>query len=127
RVKPQSVPGTRGRASDRLVRDGGEPRARLGRRQHLSRSARAASPLDVAHSLVALHATDPATVFRSAAARHAQPDVASTEAALYEERVLVRMLGMRRTMFVVPTEFAPVVQAACTRAIAQRLRRTYHQ
>ena len=28
------------------------------------------------------------------------------------------MLGMRRTMFVVPDELAPVVQAACTRAIA---------
>ena len=107
--------------------DVAERRARLGRRQHLARSARATSPLDVAHSLVALHATDPATVFLSAAARLAQPDVASIEAALYEERVLVRMLGMRRTMFVVPTEFAPVVQAACTRAIAQRLRRTYHQ
>jgi hypothetical protein len=111
----------------RLVLDLAERRARLGRRQHLAVSARAASPLEVARSLVALHATDPATVFLSAAARLAQPEVTSIEAALYEQRVLVRMLGMRRTMFVVPTAFAPVVQAACTRAIAQRLRRTYHQ
>lgn len=35
----------------------------------------------------------------------------------------MRMLGMRRTMFVVPVELAPVVQAACTRAIAVRERR----
>ena len=35
----------------------------------------------------------------------------------------MRMLGMRRTMFVVPIEFAPVVQAACTRAIAAQERR----
>jgi hypothetical protein len=33
------------------------------------------------------------------------------------------MLGMRRTMFVVPTESAPIVQAACTDAIAVTERR----
>jgi len=33
------------------------------------------------------------------------------------------MLGMRRTMFVVPIDFAPVIQAACTRAIAAQERR----
>ena len=107
--------------------DVAERRARLGRRHHLANSARAASPLEVARSLVAFHATDPASVFLSAAARLSQPDVNAIEAALYEDRVLVRMLGMRRTMFVVPTDFAPVVQAACTRAIAVRLRRTYQQ
>jgi Winged helix DNA-binding domain len=40
--------------------------------------------------------------------------------ALYDDRTLLRMLGMRRTMFVVPTAFAPVVQAAATDAIAER-------
>jgi hypothetical protein len=49
------------------------------------------------------------------------------EKALYDDRVLVRMLGMRRTMFVVPDELAPVIQAACTRAIAMQLRRRYAQ
>src|SRR5207302_1055589 len=38
-------------------------------------------------------------------------------------RELVRILGMRRTMFVVPVEVAPIVQAACTRAIAADQRR----
>jgi hypothetical protein len=42
--------------------------------------------------------------------------------ALYDDRTLLRMLGMRRTMFVVPTDLAPVVQAACTDAIAARER-----
>jgi hypothetical protein len=37
------------------------------------------------------------------------------------------MLGMRRTMFVVADELAPVVQAACTRAVAVQLRRRYEQ
>ena len=74
--------------------DTAERRARLGRRHHLAPSSSAASPLDVARSLVALHATDPASVFLSAAARLRQAAVKAIEDALYEERVLVRMLGM---------------------------------
>jgi uncharacterized protein YidB (DUF937 family) len=109
------------------VMDIAERRARLGRRHHLAPSCAAESPLEVARSLVALHATDPASVFLSAAARLRRPAVKAIEDALYEDRVLVRMLGMRRTMFVVPADFAPVVQAACTQAIAQRLRRQYQQ
>jgi hypothetical protein len=45
------------------------------------------------------------------------------ETALYEERSLVRMLGMRRTLFVVPRELAAVMDAACTKAIASVERR----
>jgi hypothetical protein len=100
-----------------------ERRARLGRRQHLAPSARAATALDVARGMVALHATDPATVYLSVFARCQNPSVAEIETALYDDKVLMRMLGMRRTMFVVPIEFAPVVQAACTRAIAAQERR----
>jgi hypothetical protein len=40
------------------------------------------------------------------------------EEALYDERSLLKMLGMRRTMFVVPPDLAPVIQASCTGAIA---------
>ena len=51
-----------------------------------------------------------------------EPTVQAIERALYDERSLLRMLGMRRTMFVVPTDLAPVVQAACTEAIAVKQR-----
>jgi hypothetical protein len=44
-------------------------------------------------------------------------------AALYAERAVVRLLGMRRTVFVVPAELAGVVQAACTDDVAKRMRR----
>ena len=36
---------------------------------------------------------------------------------------MVRMLGMRRTVFVVPAGLADVVQAACTDDVARRMRR----
>jgi hypothetical protein len=77
----------------------------------------------VAADLVALHATDPATVYLAAAARTRAPEIAAVEHALYDERSLVRMLAMRRTMFVLPAELAPVVQVACTATVAARERR----
>ena len=81
-----------------------ERRARLARRHRLAAEARAASPLEVARSLVALHSTDPSTVFLSIWARTLDFAPADLEEALYDERTLVRMLGMRRTLWVVPRE-----------------------
>jgi hypothetical protein len=104
-----------------------ERRARLARRQHLARSCKATAPVEVGRDLVALHSTDPASVFLSIAARLEEPSVDAIERGLYTDRQLVRMLGMRRTMFVVADEMAPVVQAACTRAIGVQLRRRYQQ
>ncbi|WP_329002009.1 winged helix DNA-binding domain-containing protein [Kribbella sp. NBC_00709] len=100
-----------------------ERRARLGRRHRLGAGCHADDPVEAAASMVALHATDPATVHLSIAARVPDSDVAGTERALYDDRSLIRMLGMRRTVFVVPTPFAPVVQAACTDDIAVKQRK----
>jgi hypothetical protein len=99
-----------------------ERRARLGLRHHLAGTARA-GVVEVARDLVGLHATDPATVYLAARARTLDPGVAGVEQALYEDRALVRILGMRRTMFVEPVELMGVVQAACTDAIATQQRR----
>ena len=99
-----------------------ERRARLGLRHHLAGAARA-GVVEVARDLVGLHATDPATVYLAARARALDPGVAALEQALYEERRLVRILGMRRTMFIEPVELMGVVQAACTDAIAAQQRR----
>jgi hypothetical protein len=101
-----------------------ERRARLGRRHRLAPAARAADPVQVARSLVALHGTDPATVYLSVWARLAgDGDVGVVDRALYDERTLVRLLGMRRTVFVVAREVAPLVQAACSHEVAARERR----
>jgi hypothetical protein len=72
---------------------------------------------EVADAIVALHATDPASVFLAARARLTEPSIAAIEDALYERRTLVRLLGMRRTMFVVPAGLVGVVQASSTRAL----------
>ncbi len=99
-----------------------ERRARLGIRHHLAGSARAADPVAVANGLVAYHATAPASVYLAARARIDGLIQESVSAALYDDRSLVRMLGMRRTMFVVATPFVPVVQHSSSDAVATRLR-----
>jgi hypothetical protein len=103
-----------------------ERRARLARRHLLAPPARAETAAGVAEALIALHSTDPASVYLAAWARsaagHRAIGRAAIERALYEDAELVRMLGMRRTMFVVPAGLAPVIQAACTDQIAERMR-----
>jgi hypothetical protein len=98
-----------------------ERRARLGVRHRLA--IKAAGVEAAADGVVALHATDPATVHLAVHARTGLAGVAEVERALYDERTLLRMLGMRRTMFVVGTAFAPVIQAACSADIAAKQRR----
>jgi hypothetical protein len=97
-------------------------RARLGRRHRLAAEARATDVVDVVRDLVGLHATDPSSVFLAAAARMKKPSIAAVEHALYEDRSLVRVLGMRRTLFVEPVELVPVVYASSTVGVAARNR-----
>ena len=54
---------------------------------------------------------------------HGSASVKTIEDALYEERTIVRVLGMRRTLFVVPTELVALVHAAASREIAVRERK----
>jgi hypothetical protein len=85
-------------------------------RHHLARPA--ASPDEAAAEMVGLHSSDPATVYLSAWARVKGFVPDDLEEALYERRSLVRMLGVRRTLFVVPRDLAAVMDEACTKALA---------
>jgi putative protein-(glutamine-N5) methyltransferase len=96
-------------------------RARLLARHQLS--VPASTIAGAVDSMVALHATDPVTVYLSARARVPAATVEAVDETLYASRAIVRMLGMRRTVFVVPAPLFPVVQRACTDDVAQRLRR----
>ncbi|GLZ10646.1 hypothetical protein Acsp04_08810 [Actinomadura sp. NBRC 104425] len=100
-------------------------RARAAARHRLAPAARTDDVAEIARSLVALHATDPATVFLSVAARSRTATHEAVEKALYDDRTLLRMLAMRRTMFVVPVELVPALQASCATPLAARQRRTY--
>ena len=98
-------------------------RARLAWRHRLVPAARIDDPVAIARSVVALHASDPATVHLAAAERMRTPGVEAVERALYDDRTLVRMLGMRRTMFVIPDDLAAAVQASSTNDVAATERR----
>jgi hypothetical protein len=105
-------------------------RARLVERHRLSVASQVASqvtgPVTVAgaaQDMIALHATDPWTVYLSAHARVPAATVEDMDAAIYAERTLVRVLGMRRTMWLVPAGLWPVVQRGCTDEVAKRLRK----
>lgn len=100
-----------------------ERRARLVRRHRLTPGVRADEALEAARSLVTLHSTDAVTVFLSVLARTEGVTPADVERTLYEDRSLVRMLAMRRTLWVVPRELVAVVEAGATRAVAARERR----
>jgi hypothetical protein len=101
-----------------------ERRARLALRHRLAGRTPAARPEEVADSLVALHGTDPATVYLAVGARRADPagTVPETARALYEDRTLVRMHGMRHTVFVFPADLTAVVHASTGLAVAARER-----
>ncbi|OWA11398.1 hypothetical protein B9W62_04690 [Streptomyces sp. CS113] len=103
--------------------DAAERRARLGVRHRLAVAARAKNPVEVAGDLVVLHSTDPSSVYVATWARTNDGSVRDVEHALYEDRTLIRLLGMRRTVFVTTLDTAPVMQAACSQAVAARERR----
>lgn len=101
------------------------PKPVVGVLHRLAPDHRAPTPEGVATALVALHSTDPASVHLAVAARTAGEGatIADVDRALHEDRTIVRVMGMRRTLWAVPVELVPVVTAACGRDIAVAERR----
>ncbi len=97
-------------------------RARLVARHHLDGSA--PDVASAADALLAVHATDPATIYLSLLARCGAASLNDVAAALYDARVLVRMMAMRRTMFVVPGDLVPVVHHGAALGVAAKMRTT---
>lgn len=83
----------------------------------------AGSPRAVVHALVALHATDPATVYLSVLARSRATTIADIHEAMYGQRALVRWMAMRRTLFVFAREDVVMIQSAVSTPLAAVLRR----
>ena len=91
-----------------------ERRARLARRHRLAPSERTDDVAAIADSLVALHSSDPVSVYLSAMARMAHPSIGAVDDALYEHRSLVRFHAMRRTLWVATPEVAREAHASST-------------
>ncbi|HTT52964.1 MAG TPA: winged helix DNA-binding domain-containing protein [Streptosporangiaceae bacterium] len=104
-----------------------ERRARLGLRHRLAPGAQATAQPDgadgVARSLVAVHSTDPSSAYLGILARLDGAGIQDVDRALYRDRTLIRLLGMRRTVFAATLDDAALIQAACGRAVAGRERR----
>jgi hypothetical protein len=100
-----------------------ERRSRLARRHRVAPDARAGTVEDAARAVVCLHATDSSSVYLASWARMRRPTLEAIDTALYERRSLLRVLAMRRTVFAVPTDDVPIVQAAAATGVAQVERR----
>ena len=103
--------------------DDDERRARLGIRHRLAQGTHASSLSEAAASVVVLHATDAASVYLQARARMSKSSPVSIGQELYDERSALRLLAMRRTLFLVPLADVPIVHAAASRGIAEVERR----
>ncbi len=91
----------------------------MAQQHRLSPGVRVDDVATIADSMVALHCSDPASMFLSATARMANPSVMAIESALHGDRSVVRHHGMRRTLWGYTPEVARVVHAATTVKIAE--------
>lgn len=100
-----------------------ERRRRLAHRHLLTPSRRVDDVAAVADAVVALHSSDPTSVFLSAAARMHDADIPAIEEALYAGRSLVRHHAMRRTIWAMTPAVAQAANAGFSRKIAAAERR----
>jgi hypothetical protein len=99
--------------------------SRLAERHLLLPRIRTDNLPEIADNLVALHSTDPVTVFLSAMARMVHPSIEAVEKALYIDRSLIRHHGMRRTLWLATPPVVRLIHAAATRdLLATERRRT---
>ena len=95
-----------------------ERRDRLARRHAVAPGHRVGDPLAATRAMTVLHATEPPTVYLAIAARVEGVSVADVDAALFEDRSLVRQLAMRRTLFVFPRDLLPAAWGSAAARVA---------
>ena len=106
--------------------DDEERRARLAGQHRLLPERRIDDITVIADDLVALHSTDPVTVYLSAMARMVQPSLQAVERPVYTDRSLIRHHAMRRTLWLATPEVARAMHAAATlKLVAPERRRTW--
>jgi Winged helix DNA-binding domain len=98
-------------------------RARIADRHGLGAGCRYDDLLTATRAMTALHATEPSTPHLSLLARVGRLAVEDVERALYDERSLVKVMGMRRTLFVVTRELVAPIAGSVGARVAQANRR----
>lgn len=97
-------------------------RARIAARHAIAPCHRAADPVAATRAMTVLHSTEPATVYLSLQARVEGLAVPDVDRALYDDRVLVKQLAMRRTLFVFPRDLLPAAWGSASARVAAQLR-----
>ncbi len=98
-------------------------RARIARRHGLHPDHRYDTIEATTAGMTALHATEVSTPYLSLHARmvHLTPD--DVDAALYDDRSIVRTMAMRRTLWIVTRDLLPAVSGSAGRRVADEQRR----
>ena len=102
-----------------------ERRTRLAVRHHLADHVDTVE--EAAAAVVGVHASDPTTVYLSARARVDGFVISDLERALYEERSLVRLWGMRQTLFVTTRRLAAIMHATAPDPFGAAERRRFER
>lgn len=97
-------------------------RARIARRHALAPGASVGTLAEAADAMTALHGTDHTSVYLQAQARLRESSIASVGHELYDEPTVLRLLAMRRTLFVVPLAEVATLHHAASIDIAARER-----
>ena len=97
---------------------GAERLRRIGARHRIDPACRADSVLAAAEAVACLHGTDHPSIYLSAFAR-SWTDAAAIDAALFEQRSLVKHLAMRRTVFAIPRGLLPAAHAGVSRRVGR--------
>jgi Winged helix DNA-binding domain len=77
---------------------------------------------DAARTMVAIHGTDVASMYLQACARLQESSPESIGLEMYETRSVLRVLAMRRTLFLVPVDEVATLHAAASLAVGRRER-----
>ena len=103
--------------------DDSERRRRIGVRHGLAPAHRLSSVEAVTRAMTVLHSTEYASVHLAVAARSEGLSPADVDAALHDDRSVVRQLAMRRTLFVFPRDLLPAAWGSASARVATSERR----
>ncbi len=98
-------------------------RARIGRRHGLAPDHRFDTIDAATTAMTAWHATESTTPYLSLRARVGSLTVEDVSAAIYDERSIVRVMAMRRTLWIVDRDLVPAVAGSAGRRVADAQRR----